>query len=111
MVRRDVGGVRLRGPGHGVGGEEESMSNDVNGVKLQRPAVEMLRLLADGRVHTDEELHGCLVNRNSVRNSIHFHLNAIRQHLRTKGEALLRIVDGRQTKGYQHVRVTPVAKE
>jgi hypothetical protein len=49
----------------------------------------MLAVLADGRCHSSEELHGCLSDDRQPVYHIHVHISGMRKLLRPRGEELI----------------------
>ncbi len=78
-------------------------SNGKNKVPRVTVPQRMLNLLADGRPHTAQELHGCLEDELGPVSNIEVHLSILRKALETRGEDITcRRRDG--VTWYAHVR-------
>jgi DNA-binding response OmpR family regulator len=75
-----------------------------NGKEYTPTQVRMLALLADGRMHTKEELQLCLSDELSGFNAVRIHLTYLRKKLRPIGQDIL--CEYNQHKYfYRHVRL------
>lgn len=64
----------------------------------------ILAVLADGQLHTREELHACLPDELSGASAVRFHVSNIRKSLRPKGQDIICQLKNRRI-FYRHVRL------